>query len=99
MSDCIFCKIARGDIPAQLLYQDEHVVAFDDVTQLVTAQRMAAWGDVARRIMRAHPTTQLLMLCGHTHGGGEFKALDNLHVSTGEARYGSPTIQRIVEVQ
>jgi len=26
------------------------VVAFDDVTDLVSAQRMAAWGDVARRI-------------------------------------------------
>ncbi len=26
------------------------VVAFDDVTELVSAQRMAAWGDVARRI-------------------------------------------------
>nr|WP_233495471.1 PAS domain-containing sensor histidine kinase [Rhodosalinus halophilus] len=27
-----------------------YVVAFDDVTDLVAAQRMAAWGDVARRI-------------------------------------------------
>ncbi|MEE2944879.1 MAG: PAS domain-containing sensor histidine kinase [Pseudomonadota bacterium] len=27
-----------------------YVVAFDEVTDLVTAQRMAAWGDVARRI-------------------------------------------------
>lgn len=27
-----------------------YVLAFDDVTDLVTAQRMAAWGDVARRI-------------------------------------------------
>ena len=27
-----------------------YVVAFDDVTQLVSAQRSAAWGDVARRI-------------------------------------------------
>ncbi|PQO24168.1 PAS domain-containing sensor histidine kinase [Rhodobacteraceae bacterium WD3A24] len=27
-----------------------HVIAFDDVTDLVSAQRMAAWGDVARRI-------------------------------------------------
>ncbi len=27
-----------------------YVIAFDDVTDLVTAQRMAAWGDVARRI-------------------------------------------------
>ncbi|MFP4326826.1 MAG: ATP-binding protein [Paracoccaceae bacterium] len=29
---------------------DGYVVAFDDVTDLVAAQRMAAWGDVARRI-------------------------------------------------
>ena len=27
-----------------------YVIAFDDVTELVSAQRMAAWGDVARRI-------------------------------------------------
>ena len=27
-----------------------YVVSFDDVTDLVVAQRMAAWGDVARRI-------------------------------------------------
>ena len=27
-----------------------NVIAFDDVTDLVSAQRMAAWGDVARRI-------------------------------------------------
>ena len=30
--------------------REGYVVAFDDVTKLVTAQRMAAWGDVARRI-------------------------------------------------
>ena len=30
--------------------REGYVVAFDDVTQLVSAQRMAAWGDVARRI-------------------------------------------------
>lgn len=30
--------------------REGYVVAFDDVTDLVAAQRMAAWGDVARRI-------------------------------------------------
>ncbi|PWG15966.1 sensor histidine kinase NtrY-like [Salibaculum griseiflavum] len=29
---------------------DGYVIAFEDVTDLVSAQRMAAWGDVARRI-------------------------------------------------
>ncbi|SDC13630.1 sensor histidine kinase NtrY-like [Ruegeria marina] len=36
----------RGD--GQTL--EGYVIAFDDVTDLVSAQRMAAWGDVARRI-------------------------------------------------
>ncbi|MBK5927640.1 sensor histidine kinase NtrY-like [Rhodobaculum claviforme] len=30
--------------------REGYVVAFDDVTDLVSAQRLAAWGDVARRI-------------------------------------------------
>ena len=30
--------------------REGHVLAFDDITDLVSAQRMAAWGDVARRI-------------------------------------------------
>ncbi len=29
--DCLFCKIAEGRIPAKLIYQDDAVVAFDDI--------------------------------------------------------------------
>lgn len=32
MDDCIFCKIAGGEVPAAFVYQDEHVVAFDDLS-------------------------------------------------------------------
>ena len=31
MTDCIFCKIAAGEIPASIVYEDEYVVAFDDL--------------------------------------------------------------------
>jgi len=31
MTDCIFCRIAAGEIPSNLVYQDEHVVAFPDI--------------------------------------------------------------------
>ncbi|MGB5341028.1 MAG: HIT domain-containing protein, partial [Thermoanaerobaculia bacterium] len=31
MSDCIFCRIATGDLPANLAYEDEDVVAFHDL--------------------------------------------------------------------
>lgn len=31
MSECIFCKIITGDIPAYTVYDDEHVMAFLDI--------------------------------------------------------------------
>lgn len=31
MSDCLFCKIAAGDIPADILYEDDEMVAFRDL--------------------------------------------------------------------
>ncbi len=54
-------RITRGNQHENLLVRmavrrgaegapEGYVVAFDDVTDLVAAQRMAAWGDVARRI-------------------------------------------------
>ncbi|NCO50962.1 MAG: histidine triad nucleotide-binding protein [Deltaproteobacteria bacterium] len=30
-ADCLFCKIAVGDIPANIVYQDDLVVAFHDI--------------------------------------------------------------------
>jgi histidine triad (HIT) family protein len=30
-NDCIFCRIAAGEIPAGIVYQDETVVAFRDI--------------------------------------------------------------------
>ena len=32
MDDCMFCKIARGEIPATIVYEDDRVIAFDDIT-------------------------------------------------------------------
>lgn len=32
MEDCIFCKLVRGEIPAKLVYEDDRVVAFDDLS-------------------------------------------------------------------
>ena len=31
MSDCLFCRIAAGEIPSDCLYQDEQVFAFRDI--------------------------------------------------------------------
>lgn len=31
MSDCIFCKIVRGEIPCKKVYEDEDILAFHDI--------------------------------------------------------------------
>lgn len=31
MSDCIFCKIADHEIPSTVVYEDDKVIAFDDL--------------------------------------------------------------------
>ena len=31
MEDCIFCKIGKGEIPSEKVYEDEEIVAFKDI--------------------------------------------------------------------
>lgn len=31
MSDCIFCKIANKEIPTQIVYEDDFILAFNDI--------------------------------------------------------------------
>jgi histidine triad (HIT) family protein len=31
MEDCIFCKIIKGEIPAEKVFEDENVLAFLDI--------------------------------------------------------------------
>ncbi|WP_417067919.1 histidine triad nucleotide-binding protein [Niveibacterium terrae] len=34
MSDCLFCRIVRGEIPSQKVYEDEDILAFRDIRPL-----------------------------------------------------------------
>ncbi len=31
MADCIFCKIVAGEIPSTIVWEDDRVIAFDDI--------------------------------------------------------------------
>jgi len=31
VNDCLFCKILAGDIPADIIFENEHVLAFRDI--------------------------------------------------------------------
>lgn len=58
-----------------------------------------AVGDCMIEVMKGHPDRELLVLCGHTHGGGRSQVLDNLLVLTGPAQYREPVVQEIIEVE
>jgi 3',5'-cyclic AMP phosphodiesterase CpdA len=57
-----------------------------------------AMGDVLLDAARSYPECQILVLCGHTHGGGELEVLANLRAVTGAAEYKRPEIQQVIEV-
>jgi histidine triad (HIT) family protein len=53
MADCLFCKIARKEIPAKLVYEDRQVVAFEDIhpqapthTLVISKSHFATLNDV-----------------------------------------------------
>ena len=35
-SDCLFCRIVRGEIPATIVYRNDHVLAFRDITPVAS---------------------------------------------------------------
>lgn len=32
MGDCVFCKIVAGDLPSKKVYEDDHILAFEDIS-------------------------------------------------------------------
>ncbi len=86
-------RVSRAGIAETLLVRiarrgenEGFVIAFDDVTDLVTAQRMAAWGDVARRIAHEikNPLTPIQLSAGRIKrkfreaAGDEAETLDQM---------------------
>jgi histidine triad (HIT) family protein len=53
MSDCIFCKIIRGEIPCKKVYEDADIFAFHDIApaapvhfMIIPKQHIASLNDV-----------------------------------------------------
>ncbi len=54
-------------------------------------------GDVLRKAAAARPDREVLVLCGHSHGGSDVEILPNLRVRTGEAEYRRPVVQDVLD--
>ena len=42
MSDCIFCQIAAGEIPSTIVYEDDLVLAFEDLSPQMPVHTLIA---------------------------------------------------------
>lgn len=56
MSECIFCKIASGEVPAKTVYEDDTVLAFLDVNPLTRGHTLVIPKTHVERITEMSPT-------------------------------------------
>jgi len=92
--DCLFCKIANGDVPAAVVYQDDRVVAFKDInpqapthvlviprSHIATLNDLSADHDtmVGDMVRRA---SQIAKELGHTEGG--YRTVLNCNADAGQ---------------
>ncbi|MCS5711461.1 metallophosphoesterase [Candidatus Berkiella aquae] len=54
-------------------------------------------GEVLTRFAIENPAIDILTLCGHTHDGCTYQALDNLTVRVGKAEYNQPYVQGTID--
>ena len=55
VSDCIFCKIVAREIPASKVYEDDHFLAFLDISQVTPGHTLVIPKKHARNLLEMTP--------------------------------------------
>jgi predicted phosphohydrolase len=58
-----------------------------------------AIGELLLEFCERYPRHLFTVVCGHTHSHGECKPRPNLHIMTGGARYGTPAICQVLNLE
>ncbi len=93
-SNCVFCKIARGEIPATKVYEDDRVIAFLDIGPLAEGHTLLipkrhfgdirdADGDILADLLRIVP--RLARAIMQATGASGLNLLQNTGASSGQA--------------
>ena len=61
MSDCIFCKIIKGEIPCDKVYEDEEILAFHDLNPQAPVHFLLIPKKHVSNIMEIQPEDTALM--------------------------------------
>jgi histidine triad (HIT) family protein len=94
VADCLFCKIAAGEIPATLVHKDEHLIAFKDINPqapmhvlIVPRRHIATLNDltpaddglVGEMVRRA-----AALAVEHGHGDRGYRTVFNCNADAGQ---------------
>ena len=85
--DCIFCKIGSHEIPTNVVYEDDDVIAFDDMEPLMPVHTLVIPKDHYRDLSDDVPPETLGTLFSKVAHVASLKGLANgyrLMVNTGE---------------
>ena len=86
--NCIFCKIGAGEIPTSKVYEDENVIAFDDMEPLMPVHTLIIPKDHYANVGDNVPEETLGHVFGAVRKVAEIKGLTErgyrLLVNTGE---------------
>ena len=63
MSDCIFCKIARREIPCLAIYEDDHIISFMDIARDVDGHILVIPKSHCESILDCDPDTLAHVMC------------------------------------
>jgi histidine triad (HIT) family protein len=61
MNDCIFCKIARGEIPVNKIFEDDEILAFHDAAPQAPVHFLMIPRKHFRNIMEIPPEDKALL--------------------------------------
>ncbi len=73
----------------------EGAISGDDWLPWMTCH---AVGEALRELAAANPSRNIIVLAGHTHDACRVSIQPNLEVRTGQAEYGAPTVQDVLEL-
>lgn len=94
MSDCLFCKIIAGQIPASIVYQDDRVIAFKDINPqapmhvlIVPRQHIATLNDLTSQddgLVGEMVRRAAALAAAHGHAERGYRTVFNCQADAGQ---------------
>ncbi len=98
MLDCLFCKIAAGDIPSEKIFENEKIVVFRDINPVAPFHALAipkAHIDGADMIDESNADILKDIFLAIRHITEEYHLEDGYRIITNVKEYGGQTVRHL----